>query len=75
MSDRTIKQVTRLQNPWSTKDPFLFCVHHLDHYPAGNDNLGPDTSLDGRAIGSDFSGKDGFSMYHGQNVPGFPAHP
>jgi hypothetical protein len=30
-------------------------------------------ALDEREIGSDFSGKDGFSMYHGEHVPGFPA--
>ncbi|MGI9133636.1 MAG: pirin family protein, partial [Rhodoferax sp.] len=26
-------------------------------------------------LGQDFSGKDGWSMYHGARVPGFPAHP
>ena len=29
----------------------------------------------GRRIGQDFSGKDGWSAYHGQTVPGFPRHP
>jgi hypothetical protein len=62
--------------PWETLDPFLFCVHHDDAYPRGNGQHGPDASLlAGRQIGSDFSGKDGWSMYHGQQVPGFPAHP
>ncbi len=61
--------------PWPTLDPFLFCVHHLDKYPAGNEAMGPVTSLAGRQIGSDFSGKDGWSMYHGSKVPGFPGHP
>ncbi len=61
--------------PWETADPFLFCVHHNDAYPAGNDRLGPVASLAGRDIGQDFSGKDGWSMYHGDVVPGFPQHP
>jgi len=61
--------------PWRTFDPFLFCVHHLDGYPAGNDAMGPAASLVGRNMGSDFSSKDGWSMYHGQQVPGFPRHP
>jgi len=60
---------------WSTIDPFLFCVHHDDDYPHGNARLGPAASLDGRDIGQDFAGKDGWSMYHGSVVPGFPAHP
>ena len=37
--------------------------------------MGPKTSLAGRALGQDFSGKDGWSMYHGDRVPGFPQHP
>ncbi len=61
--------------PWPTIDPFLFCVHHLDRYPAGNGRFGPAASLDGRALGNDFAGKDGWRMYHGESVPGFPAHP
>lgn len=61
--------------PWETQDPFLFCVHHNDAYPEGNEALGPQASLSGRDIGQDFSGKDGWSMYHGSVVPGFPQHP
>jgi redox-sensitive bicupin YhaK (pirin superfamily) len=61
--------------PWPTQDPFLFCVHHDDAYPNGNDRLGPAASLAGRQIGQDFAGKDGWRMYHGEVVPGFPAHP
>jgi quercetin 2,3-dioxygenase len=63
------------QGPWPTLDPFLFCVHHVDHYPAGKEDFSPAVSLAGRALGSDFSNKDGFSMYHGTAVPGFPRHP
>jgi hypothetical protein len=60
---------------WQTFDPFLFCVHHDDRYPAGNEELGPAASLAGRKLGMDFEGKDGWRMYHGEAVPGFPAHP
>ena len=60
---------------WSTIDPFLFCVHHDDAYPRGNAAMGPDASLAGRDIGQDFAGKDGWRMYHGSTVPGFPSHP
>lgn len=70
-----IKKIIPLGFPWETQDPFLFCVHHMDHYPKGNDALGPDASLAGRAIGQDFTVKDGWRMYHGRNVPGFPSHP
>jgi redox-sensitive bicupin YhaK (pirin superfamily) len=61
--------------PWVTVDPFLFCVHHDDAYPKGNEQMGPAVSLEGRNLGQDFEIKDGFRMYHGQVVPGFPQHP
>ena len=62
--------------PWETSDPFLFCAYHDDAYPKSNGQLGvPAGALAGRDIGQDFSRKDGWSMYHGDNVPGFPAHP
>jgi redox-sensitive bicupin YhaK (pirin superfamily) len=72
---RPVISVRPLGFPWETADPFLFCVHHNDAYPAGNGVLGPKASLAGRNIGQDFSGKDGWSMYHGDVVPGFPQHP
>ncbi len=61
--------------PWPTLDPFLFCVHHDDAYPSGDEHFGPKASLQGRDLGQDFSRKDGWSMYHGRKVPGFPSHP
>lgn len=71
----TIKQVKPLGFQWETADPFLFCVHHEDKFPKGNDEMGPATTLSGRHMGNDFIIKDGFRMYHGKKVPGFPGHP
>lgn len=65
-----------LGNQWPCLDPFLFCAHHNDAYPPGNGAFGPAPALlAGRNMGSDFSGQDGWSMYHGDSVPGFPVHP
>ena len=70
-----VLQTVPLEFQWPTIDPFLFCVHHDDAYPAGNERLGPDASLAGRQLGNDFEPRDGWRMYHGEVVPGFPAHP
>ncbi len=72
---KPIKRIRPLGFQWETLDPFLFCVHHEDFYPKGNDNMGPKASLEGRHIGQDFVVKDGWRMYHGETVPGFPGHP
>ena len=62
--------------PWPTTDPFLFCAYHDDAYPQSNGDMAVDEALlAGRQLGSDFSRKDGWSMYHGNPVPGFPGHP
>jgi redox-sensitive bicupin YhaK (pirin superfamily) len=70
-----VLHVKPLGHRWQTEDPFLFCVHHIDHYPRGNELFGPAASLAGRDIGQDFAGLDGWRMYHGDVVPGFPQHP
>src|SRR6056297_571741 len=75
MYNRLITNIRPLGFTWQTQNPFLFCVHHLDNYPKGNDQLGPDASLAGRNLGQDFTTKDGWRMYHGETIPGFPAHP
>lgn len=72
---RAILGLKPLGYQWPTVDPFLFCVHHEDFYPAGNDALGPVSPLIGRDMGQDFEGRDGWRMYHGMKVPGFPGHP
>ncbi|WP_409271593.1 pirin family protein [Neobacillus sp. SCS-31] len=70
-----IMKIQKLGFPWETEDPFLMTVHHKDAYPPGNDEQGPNVSLEGRNLGQDFTLRDGFRMYHGTTVPGFPAHP
>lgn len=72
---KKIVAVEKIGFQWGMESPFLASMHHKDHYPAGNEEQAPAVSLRGRQIGNDFSGKDGFSMYHGDNVPGFPVHP
>ncbi|MEO9511557.1 MAG: pirin family protein [Flavobacteriaceae bacterium] len=74
--EHSVLEVFPLGFPWQTQDPFLFCVYHLDNYPKGTDQMGPDPKLlEGRNLGNDFTLKDGWRMYHGQTIPGFPYHP
>ncbi len=75
MKNDTILKVSPLGFPWITQDPFLFCVFHNDAYPKANAEFGPDASLAGRHLGQDFGPGEDWRMYHGQKVPGFPAHP
>jgi len=76
MSKSSIKNINPLGFPWQTQDPFLFCAYHRDQYPKGNDSMGVDMEqLKGRNIGSDFTIKADWRMYHGNNSPGFPYHP
>ncbi|MFZ1705656.1 MAG: pirin family protein [Saprospiraceae bacterium] len=73
---KMIKNIQPMGFTWDTLDPFLFCVHHEDDFPKGNQNMGPNKEyLHGRSLGDDFIIKDGFRMYHGKEVPGFPGHP
>lgn len=71
----SIVNKSKLGFHWETQDPFLFCAHHYDKYPEGNDNLGPVVSLAGRNLGQDFDSNNDWKMYHGHRVPGFPEHP
>ncbi len=75
MYNRVIINIQPMGFQWPTIDPFLFCVHHYDHYPPGNEVMGPAASLSGRNLGQDFTLKDGWRMYHGRRIPGFPVHP
>ena len=74
-TDDPVLQEVPLGAQWPTVDPFLFCAHHRDAYPEGDGDLAPTAPLTGRELGSDFAGVDGWNMYHGTRVPGFPQHP
>lgn len=74
--EKVIKDSFPIDFQWPVQEPFLFCVHHFDHYPSGNKNLGLDQKyFTGRNIGQDFELRDGFRLYHGKEIPGFPVHP
>jgi quercetin 2,3-dioxygenase len=78
MPDQQPEPVTGIREMgfnWEPRDPFLFCVHHEDRFPVGNTEMGPISDLAGRSIGDDFIIKDGWRMYHGTRIPGFPGHP
>lgn len=71
-----IRNSEALTSPWPGTDPFLFCAYHQDRYPQASAMQGVAAeNLGHRPLGNDFSRKDGFSMYYGDHVPGFPAHP
>jgi redox-sensitive bicupin YhaK (pirin superfamily) len=58
--------------PMDVPDPFIFCVFHLDNYPAGHkDHM----HAPRRGNGADFDPAQPYRMYHGSRVPGFPRHP
>lgn len=75
MKSEFIRSIQVLDFLWPVNDPFLFCAHHRDLFPSGNEKMEPTASLIGRNIGQDFVVKDGWRMYHGDTIPGFPAHP
>lgn len=58
----------KLQFPFQTLDPFLFCVYHNDDFPAGNERM----EAPRRGDGADFDADQPYRMYHGDRVPGFP---
>ncbi len=76
MDNSKIITVEPIGFTWKTLDPFLFCAYHRDEYPEGNEKMGVDLpNLQGRVLGQDFQLKDGWRMYHGSTIPGFPYHP
>lgn len=75
VTEALVQRTFPLGMQWPTIDPFLFCAHHRDAYPEGDGALGPVGSRADRRIGQDFANVDGWNLYHGDRIPGFPAHP
>ncbi len=72
--DDAVLETLSLGFPWATVDPFIVTVHHVDHYPAGDADMGPETTAGQRDRDADPS-TPGWGMYYGNVVPGFPQHP
>ena len=66
MSNNVIYRTEAIQQQLRLKDPFIVTMHHVDYYPTGNEKMGPTIPPTPDAH---------YSMYHGETVPGFPAHP
>ena len=62
-----------ISGPYPTPDPFLFCVYHVDDYPPDASGGKMESPFPGN--GSDFDPRAPYRMYHGDSIPGFPAHP
>jgi hypothetical protein len=68
MSSEPVVKVEPLSFPFKTLDPFLFCVYHVDNYPAGDALM----QAPKRGNGADFTPTAPYRMYHGEKIPGFP---
>jgi hypothetical protein len=68
MAGKAISSIAAMGFPMKTLDPFLFCVYHLDHYPAGDSSM----RAPRRGDGADFNTSAPYRMYHGDDIPGFP---
>ena len=66
MSNNVIYRTEAIRMQLRLKDPFIVTMHHIDYYPQGNAEMGPTIPSTPDAP---------YSMYHGESVPGFPAHP
>lgn len=67
-AEKAISLIEPMSFPLKTLDPFIFCVYHLDHYPAGDSKM----RAPRRGNGADFNPNAPYRMYHGDDIPGFP---
>ncbi|MGX6977704.1 pirin family protein [Vagococcus elongatus] len=57
------------------QNPYILIARHVDDYPEGNGEMAPVEFPRDWQKGNDFTSGRGWNMYHGEYVPGFPAHP
>lgn len=61
MNDLPILSIVPVEFRLDLKDPFIFTAHHIDHFPAANAKMGPQTAAKNKE----------FNMYYGDVMPGF----
>lgn len=65
MNDLSILSIVPVEFRLDLKDPFIVTAHHIDHFPAANAEMRPQTAAKNKE----------FNMYYGDVVPGFSEHP
>lgn len=71
----SIKNIKPMGFQLHVLDPYIVAFHHYDEFPKGNGSLAPVEMPVGKNNGQDFDMNASWRMYHGDTVPGFPAHP
>ena len=70
-----VRNIQQMGFSLTVLDPYILAFHHYDQYPEGGKNQGPKQMPKGKNDGQDFDQSAAWRMYHGDSVPGFPAHP
>lgn len=71
----SIKNIKPMGFQLQVLDPYIVAFHHYDEFPEGNGKLAPVEMPVGKNNGQDFDMNASWRMYHGDTIPGFPAHP
>lgn len=61
--------------PFKCQNPFVYTMHHVDLFPAGDGTGKPAVKRPIDPEEGDLDPSAAWRMYYGERVPGFPAHP